>query len=220
MLEKEKRVYEQQINIMSRTIEEQKKIMEAFREEKHNLVNALIVLRNYAENGDNVNMIDSLNHIIKGFVVGEKISNSGNGVVDAIINFKYVTAKRYQIRFNLKNFIPEQLPFHQCDMGIVLGNAIDNAIEAVKGCPPDKKTIDISMGIKKEEFIMMIKNYYEHSLRIDRSGNLVSTKQDCIRHGYGIKSIKRVAAKYHGEAFVEAENNEFVLTVIMSIENE
>lgn len=66
---------------------------------------------------------------------------------------KYVTAG---IRFCLKLFIPEKLPFHQCDLGIVLGNAIDNAIEAVKNCEPSDRTIDISMGVQKESFVFII----------------------------------------------------------------
>lgn len=220
ILEKEKTVYEQQINIMTRSTEEQKEIMEEFREERHNLVNELIVLRNSAENDDNINVIDSLNHIIKGFVVSEKIANSGNNVVDAIINFKYTIADKEHIKFNLKIFIPEELPFHQCDIGIILGNAIDNAIEAVKNCASDKRNIDISMGIKKEALILTVKNYYEHSLRKDKKGNLLSTKKHYNRHGYGVKSIKRVAEQYHGEVLVETENNEFVLTVIMNIEQD
>lgn len=220
ILEKEKTVYEQQIDIMSRSTEEQKEIMEEFREERHNLVNELIVLRNSAENDDNINVIDSLNHIIKGFVVSEKIANSGNNVVDAIINFKYAIADKEQIKFNLKIFIPDELPFHQCDIGIILGNAIDNAIEAVKNCALDKRNIDISMGIKKEALILTVKNYYEHSLRKDKNGNLLSTKEHYNRHGYGVKSIKKVAEQYHGEVLVETENNEFVLTVIMNIEQD
>lgn len=216
--EREKIAYEQQIAIISKSTEEQKKMMEDFHEQKHDLVNELIVLKNSAQKDDNVNLIEGLNHIIKGFDSKEKIANSGNNVVDAIINFKYATAKENQIAFNLKIFIPEELPFHQCDLGIVLGNAIDNAIEAVKDCASEKRVIDISMGIKKEALILTVGNRYEQPLKTDKKGNLLSTKEKKSGHGYGVKSIQRVAEKYHGEVLIETEKQQFVLTVIMNLE--
>ena len=51
-------------------------------------------------------------------------------MIDALLNTKYSIAKENGIQFLLKIFIPEELPINQCDLGVVLGNALDNAIEA------------------------------------------------------------------------------------------
>ena len=56
-----------------------------------------------------------------------------------------------------------------CDIGIALGNALDNAIEAVRDCRQHQKVIEISMGVKKQALVMLIKNPYEHVLKNDRS---------------------------------------------------
>lgn len=217
MFEKEKTVYAQQIDIISRSTEEQKKIMENFYEEKHNLVNELVALKNSVENGDRVNVIENLNRIIYVCDINEEICNSGNNIVDAIINFKYAVAKEQGIRFHLKIFIPEILPINQCDIGIILGNTIDNAIEAVKKCESDKKNIYISMGVKREAFVLVVKNSYEHCIKKDKNGNLLSTKKEVSRHGYGVNSIKRVVERYQGEVYIDTTNNVFSITIIMNL---
>ena len=57
MLEKEKTVYEQQIHMMTNNTKEQKKLMEDFHRERHDLINKLIVLKNEIEQGEKENVI-------------------------------------------------------------------------------------------------------------------------------------------------------------------
>lgn len=217
ILENERTVYAQQIDIISKSTEEQKKIMEEFYEEKHNLVNELVALMEGVEHSNQKQVIKNLRGIIKSYHVGERISNSGNSTIDALINFKYAAAKEQGILFKLKIFIPENLPMSQCDLGVVVGNALDNAIESTKNCVRHEKVIHISMGIKKEAFVMLIKNPYEHILERDNYGNLLSTKKESKGHGYGVSAIKRVVERYHGEILIEEENEQFVLTAIMNL---
>ena len=121
------------------------------------MTNELVSLKGYIEKGDIDGIIENLDNIIHSNQYAEKISNSGNSTVDAIINFKYAAASKFDIKFSLKIFIPDEFPIDICDIGIVLGNAIDNAIEAVRECRNQKKIIEISMGVKKEAWVVVIK---------------------------------------------------------------
>lgn len=217
--EKERTVYAQQFDIISKSTAAQKKMMQEFHEEKHNLINKLIVLKSAMENSDKEMVIRNLDQIINSSHASENISNSGNSTVDALINFKYAIAKEYDIDFKLKIFIPEELPVEQCDIGIVLGNAIDNAIDAAKEWKDNQKCIEILMGVKKEAWVMIIKNPYQHDLRKDRNGNFLSTKKEKQRHGFGLNSIKKIAEKYQGEMIAETANHIFSLTVVMNLGN-
>lgn len=217
-LEKEKTVYEQQLEMMNRNTEEQKKMMEGFREEKHNFVNELIVLKDSIEHGEKEKALEEIKRLIHGFPIESKISNCGNSTVDALINFKNITAEKAGVKLRLKIFIPEKLPINPCDLGVVMGNAIDNAIEAAEKCTAGDKFVEITMGVKKEALVFIIKNPFQNELREDKQGNLLSTKRDKNRHGYGVKSMKRVVEKYQGEVLIEAENQMFVMTVIMNFQ--
>lgn len=216
MYEKEKTVYAQQLNLISLNTVEQKKMMEEFHEEKHNLINELIVLKGGIENDDRETVIRNLDKIINNCNNVETISNSGNSTIDTVINFKYAVAREYGIAFKLRIFIPDELPIEQCDIGVILGNAIDNAIEAVRECNNKEKIIEISMGVKKEAWIMVIKNPYEHEIKKDRNGEIMSTKKENNRHGYGLKSIKKIAEVYHGEAITDIDESTFSLTVVLN----
>lgn len=216
-LEKEKTVYAQQMDMISKNTAEQKSMLEDFYREKHNLINELVVLKEGIERADDQRAIKNLNRIIKTCNAGERVLNSGNQTVDAIINFKYANAKEMGIAFELQVFIPEELPFDECDLGVVLGNALDNALEATKECKNHQKVVQIHIGIKKNTLVAVIKNPYEHLLRTEKSGKLLSTKREGNRHGYGVSSISRVAEKYQGEALFEIQDDVFALMVTMNM---
>lgn len=219
IMEKEKAIYTQQINIMAINIEEQKKVMENFHREKHDWINELIALKNEIEYENKDVVLQNIDRIIQNCQFGEAISDTGNKCIDALINVKYTTAKEKGIDFILKIFIPEELPINQCDMGIVLGNILDNAIEATEKCNSSAKKIEIIMGIKKEALVLVVKNPLAGSLKRNKDGKLLSTKEDSKRHGYGINSVIKVARKYNGDVIIEEEGGEFVITVTMNLEN-
>lgn len=131
-----------------------------------------------------------------------------------MINIKYTTAREKGIEFIVKIFISEDLPFNQCDISVVLGNAT----EATEKCENCEKKIEILMGIKKEALVLVVKNPYENILDTDKSGNLLSTKKDSHKQGYGISSIAKVAEKYSGDAVIDDENGQFIITITMNLE--
>lgn len=218
MLENEKTVYEQQLYMISRNTEEQKKMMEGFREERHNFINKLIVLKDDMEHSEKERALEELNRLMQELPGKSIISNCGNSTVDALINFKNITAEKAGVAFRLKIFIPANLPINQCDLGVVMGNALDNAIEAAEQYDGTDKFVEIIMGVKKEALVLTIKNSFCNEIRKDKQGNLLSTKSDGNRHGYGVKSIRRVAEKYNGEVLIETEKQLFLMTVIMNLE--
>lgn len=111
------------------------------------------------------------------------------------------------------------MPIDQCDLGIVVGNALDNAIEATEKSNFDTKKIEIIMGVKKESLVIVVKNPFEGSLRKDKDGNLLSTKDEFYKHGYGINSIIKVAEKYNGDVIIEEEERKFIIMITMNLKD-
>lgn len=212
--EKEKAVYEQRIDIVTENMQEQKIMMEKFFREKHNLINELIVLKKDAEEDDKEAVIKNINKIMKNCYSIENICSCGNSTIDALINYKHSIAKELGIEFRLNIFVPEEVPINEYDLGVILGNALDNAIEAVKECKTVERVIDISISVRKETLIINIKNPYEHELESGKKGELISTKSDKENHGYGVKSIKEITEQNGGEVMIDCQNNIFSLTII------
>lgn len=63
--------------------------------------------------------------------------------------------------------------------------------------------------------MIRVENYYDATLRTDNAGNLRTTKRDSSRHGFGVKSIRHIAAQYGGEVTIRTEDHWFVLTVLL-----
>lgn len=216
--ERETAVYAEQLSIISQNMNERKKLMEDFYEEKHNLVNELTALRGSIQRESNEKVLQNLDKILNYQHGMGNISSSGNSTVDAIIDAKYATAKEYGISFHLKICLPEELTIAPSDLGVLLGNALDNAVTAVKDCVSAEKIIQISMGIKKNSLIMVMKNPYEHTIKKNRNGELLSTKSEKGAHGYGIRSILRVVNAYNGDVVIDTDHDCFVLTAVLSLD--
>ena len=176
------------------------------------------MLKDELEHGKRENVLESLEKIISHIDVSESICQSGNSTVDALINFKYAAAKEQGVRFILKIFIPGTLPIDQCDLGVILGNSLDNAITAAAQCRNHEKLVRITIGVKKGALVIVVKNPYEQELKRNKTGSFLSTKSDSAGHGYGVGSIQKAAEKYNGEVLIETENQVFSIMIILSME--
>lgn len=142
-----------------------------------------------------------------------RLSNSGNLTIDSIINYKLGVAVQNQIEVDLVINIPVELKIEPIDVTTIIGNLLDNAIEAatkVEG----KRWLHIEIGYDRNIITIMISNTYNGSIRVVHS-NLVSTKEDVLLHGIGIRSVKKSVQKYHGD-FVYSYNKEvFQVNVVL-----
>jgi sensor histidine kinase regulating citrate/malate metabolism len=140
---------------------------------------------------------------------------TGNDVVDAILNQKRSEGNSKNIKMNMKVSIPKDINMEPLDLCTILGNALDNSIEA------NEKIEDIS-----RRYINVIMNPYKDYLFIEISnpsifnpigedGKLRTTKKDKENHGFGIKSIKQVVEKYDGMLNYEYQDGQFILNIML-----
>ena len=149
---------------------------------------------------------------------GEYIVDTGNTLIDTLINYKCAIALKYGIDVIADVLVPETISKVDCsDLSIILGNLIDNAIEAASECM-DKKKIDISIGIRRGELVINISNTYEKEPKIDKQGNFVTEKENCENHGFGIKSVKKAVEKYDGNILFQIKEGVFEAIIIIKID--
>lgn len=83
------------------------------------------------------------------------------------------------------------------DMSVLLGNGIDNALEASSYVVAGRREIRLQMTYEKGYLYISMKNRYEGKIRQDEKDRLISRKKELF-HGIGLSSMERIAAKYHG----------------------
>ncbi len=147
-----------------------------------------------SELADDINTVDT-------------VVKTGNVMADAILNSKLSAAEKLNIKTNVKANIPDGLPLTDVELCAVIGNLLDNAVEACAKIPETQRFIRIYMGKLKNQFYLSVQN---SAGEVKRSGHTYfSTKpNESGSHGYGIFRIDRIVKKYNG--YVNRQNEEGV----------
>ncbi len=178
---------------------------------RHDLKNSMVGILYELENKKTEDAIGRVKGILE-LLEEQRFSFSGNNIIDALIRFKKKEAEKYGIALEEAIFLGETLNIDPIDLSVLLGNALDNAIEATAKQTTRPKTIFIFITYKQENLLMIIKNPVD-SL-IDTT-NLETTKQDKPHHGFGILQMKQLAKKYNGEVFLECTEEQFKTSILI-----
>lgn len=142
--------------------------------------------------------------------------HSGNPVLDVILTTKTRVCAERGITFTAVADGALLAGMSSMDIASLFGNAIDNAIEAAAKLPdPQQRLIRLALYGQGRFTVIRVENYYDSALDTDAAGNLRTTKRDAARHGFGVKSIRHIAAQYGGEVTIRTEDHWFVLTVLL-----
>lgn len=143
------------------------------------------------------------------------ISKTENSVVDALVNYKYTIAKRFGIEFIVKLEIPMSLPFDNADMCIILGNALDNALEANIRADIEKRYVKLNMRMDMNNLAVIIENSFDGHISKNKIGKILTVKSNKIDHGLGLDSIQKAVNKYHGFMKTSYTKSVFVLEILL-----
>lgn len=184
----------------------------------HDINNHLICIGNLA----NLNNIDELkiylNNINENLAKLEIQIKTGNPIADVIVNEKYKTAKSANIEFQCDFIMPKVSLLQPEDICAILGNALDNAIEACAKIAEDNITKKISLKSYIRDMYLIIEISNSSSTYIKYDGEkIISTKPDVFNHGIGINNIKCTVQKYNGIIDIIEEKNKFTLSLMLKI---
>ncbi len=139
---------------------------------------------------------------------------SNNPVIDALLNYKYAEAqdKGIVVDFNINDL--SNLYITDEDIVIILGNALDNAIESSSKCL--NKRIKIKIHTNEFETVISIQNTVNQDICISDDNFIQTTKNNDHEHGYGIKNIKSILCKYDHVFTLNCENSWFQLAILIN----
>ena len=149
----------------------------------------------------------------------DAIFHTGCEALDYILREKSLIFNEYKVAFScmadgtLINFM------HPADIYSLMGNALDNAIERVLQEKEEERSI--SLHIKKHQDMFLIRLENRCSIVPEfQDGLPVTGKKDKRYHGFGVKSIRYIAEKYHGEMFMNVHDGKFILNVLLPENNQ
>lgn len=207
-------ILQQAFKSQEKSVEETKILYQSVRSIRHDLKQHFQVALTMLHSGKINEAVDYMEKYNDTVLDG--ISNKvfcDNDVVNYIINSKskICSDRHIKIYIYIANEIPE---FSDLDLCVLLGNALDNAIEGVSG--EGNNEIYLELRNVDNFFMISVKNTIINSV-LEDNPNLISTKNEKEVHGLGILSMKEVVQKYNGSIEFYESDNKFCCDMLLDI---
>lgn len=137
---------------------------------------------------------------------------SGNLMVDAILNSKLSLTERDGVAVTCKARVPDALTVDDVDLCVILGNLLDNAIEACAALPADGRWLRVYVAARGSQLYASIQNSAVEDPSFNQR-NYISEKRG--NHGLGMKRVAAVVEKYEG--FLNLANEPGVFAAEVSL---
>lgn len=177
---------------------------------KHDLKNHLQTIQ-YLINNHKIEQASAYLNDLSNSEPFKSYVNSKNEIINAILNTK-ITQHR-NIKFTVRLSI-DRFAIQHNDLTVIMGNALDNAIEASEQLETAERQIKIYLSESKQYCKIKIINQFLQPPKVER-GLLISSKNDQQTHGLGFLSMSKIAEKYDGTVNFRISGNEFIFTAIL-----
>lgn len=211
----DRRISNYQNDLLNRHIEEVEQMYRQVRGWRHDYRNHIQMMKAHLDAG----RYEDLDHYLQ--LLGEDLASvdtvikTGNVMVDAILNSKLNLAASQNITVNAKATVPPALSVEPLDICVILGNLMDNAIEAcMRIADSEKRFIRVYMGTHKGQFYISVTNAASEFRRKGQS--YLSTKSQ-VGHGFGLMRIDRITTKYGGAVNRQSEEGVFATEILLPI---
>lgn len=203
-----------QREIMSHQYEEVKEMYLNMRGWRHDYHNHLQVMKVQIAQGQLEEMKSYLDDLEQNLEQVDTYVKSGNLMADAVLNSKLSIAGQKGIRVNCKAVLPAALSVEDVDLCVLLGNLLDNALEACEKIPEEQRFLRIYMVVNRSQLYMSVQNSAREELDFNER-NYISTKRG--NHGLGMKRVKALADKYEGYLTLANEPGIFAAEVTLPL---
>ena len=215
---KESAIMEEQIRLeklhYSQLQEMQTKTRAIYHDMKNQMDTVALLINNELPDGEGnkavSSIIEELSHKLKEI---KKVVTTGNSTIDSLINMKLAECKTKDVTMDLDITVPSSMKINESLMIILLGNGIDNAMEATMAAK--KPWLQLSLKYVNGALVMVIKNTFDPSkLPVNFMDRGVSGKEKGD-HGHGIANMKEAVMRMGGNISFDAQGDMFVVKAVI-----
>ena len=180
---------------------------------RHDYRNHIQVMKVYAENGDLEALKRYLDELDTDLSTVDTVLKTGNPMTDAILNSKISLAKSRGIAVHADAHIPVRLGISELDLCCIIGNLMDNAIEASANLPEERRLIRVYMDMKGTQLYISFTNLTAAGKLKKENGRFRSTKGE--GHGFGLVRIDDIVARLDGYLSRNSEDGAFTTEILL-----
>lgn len=214
--QQDKHFYEYQDKVLNIQMEEMNDIYMTMRGWRHDYHNHMQAIKAHLEAGQLAEAneyVDRMDDELDRIDFEYKTGNIG---VDAILNSKLSLAKKHGVEIKCDTVLNSEISIPQIDLCILLGNLVDNAIEACDKLEEgQRRFLRIYMCIRQSQLYISVSNATNEVIRkLDK--DYISSKRG--NHGHGLKRINLTVEKYGGYINRQNEPGVFVTEIMLPLE--
>lgn len=181
---------------------------------RHDYHNHIQVLKAYMEMQKYESAKEYLDKLEQDLTTVDTVLKTGNVMVDAILNSKLSLVKEKNIRVDATAMVPNDIEISGIDLSVLIGNMLDNAMEACEKLPESERFIRIYIDIVKKQLYISVTNSMLG--RAKKSANVFITEKEG-NHGFGIFRIDSIVDKYGGYVNRQTENGVFATEIMLPL---
>jgi len=211
ILKENTRMTEQLLSLQREQYERITENAEAVKVQRHDLRHQLAVVKGYNDSGDAESLSAYLDELIAGIPASDEKALCENFAVNALTHYYLSFAANSGVKTSIRLSVPKKTGrVRDRDLSIIVGNLLENAIEACKRQTHGERFIKLNSRIHKDTLTFTMDNSFDGNYE-EQDGVFFSRKRD--GEGTGLSSVRAIARKYGGDARFEARENVFMSSV-------
>lgn len=188
--------------------------MEVGRIYRHDMRHHLAAVEGLLQQGDDKGALQYVRSLSGGLEKITEPARCANPAVNAVLTAYIVQANNGGCTVETTLRVPEELPFEETDVCVILANALENAVHACQELPEDQRRIVLAMELTENRRLMIsVENPYPRPVPFGPDGLPGGPKRE--GHGLGLQSVKRVAEKYGGLFRCQWEEGRFLFRTVL-----
>lgn len=186
---------------------------EQLRRYEHDYRNQLNCIQGMIGNGQTKEAMEYIAGLTGNFQQNEMYVNTNHSVVNVMLNQKYLEARDKNVAIIMTANDLSGLTVSEEDIVTLLGNLLDNAIEACERLEQDR-VIRFKMVLEEEQLILSVRNPVREPVQI-RNNRIVTSKSDKSRHGIGLLNVDSVISRNHGTCVLKCADGWFSFSAMI-----
>lgn len=192
--------------------------MESTRRMRHDLRHHLNTLGALNAQGKQEDIADYLKQYGTVYDRLAEQNRSGDPVVDSILEYYLTLAGEEDIPVECHIDLARTTGVDAMDMTVLLGNCLENSMEALRQLPAEKRWLSIEMMPSRAMILLRIKNTCN-----DYGGSgapagweAFASRKGAGHRGVGLYSVAAIAEKYNGSANFQCKDGMFTTSIILN----
>ena len=178
----------------------------------HNFKNQLFAIGDLVSK-NNPEGINKINELCDFVVASSQTNYTQSDSLNALLHSKRKVIDDNSIEFTCESIMLEQNDISELDLCLVVGNLLDNSIEACLRMEEGRKYIDLKIKQQGDYLAINLINSFneKEGMKINQT-----SKDDKTMHGFGLKSVREIAKVHNGTLNIITNENEFIASVILN----